>query len=118
MPERVGIVAVAQTKYAGSRRDVRVEELANEAVRTVLGETGLAWTEDGKGIDCSCVVCDEFWEGQTLAEIKLQDIAGGYFRDSTKVAQDGAQAVLYGMATILSGHADTILLNPLIYPTH
>jgi acetyl-CoA C-acetyltransferase len=110
MASTVGIVAVAQTQYAAKRREVRTEELANEVVKKVMEETGLKWSEDGTGIDCSCVVSDEFWEGQTLAEIKLQDIAGGYFRDSIKVAQDGSQAVMYGAATVLSGHMDTILL--------
>jgi len=42
MADRVGIVAVAQTKYHPDRCDVNEEELAWEAIKRVLQETGLS----------------------------------------------------------------------------
>ena len=56
MAERVGIVAVAQTKYSEARRDVKQEELGYEAVKQVRDETGLKFTNDGTGIDASILV--------------------------------------------------------------
>jgi 3-oxoacyl-[acyl-carrier-protein] synthase III len=41
MIERVGICSVAQTKYSLNREDVNEGELAYEAIRQVLDETGL-----------------------------------------------------------------------------
>lgn len=110
MAQRVGIVAVAQTKYAGSRNDLSPKELANEPVSKVLAETGLGWAEDGTGIDRSVIVCDDFWDGQTLAEVKYGDVVGAHMRDSTRVSQDGAQAVWYAASAILSGHVDIVLV--------
>ena len=110
MTARVGIVAVAQTKYGGLQRDVRGEELADEVVQKILGETGLTWSEDGTGIDCCTIVCDEFWEGQTLSEIRYGDVTGAHMRDSLKVPQDGLQAVIYGAATLMSNHMGTMLI--------
>jgi acetyl-CoA C-acetyltransferase len=111
MTERVGIVAVAQTKYAEVRRDVRKTELLMEAVKPVLEETGLKWTEDGTGIDSSVVATDDFWDTQTISDEIYGSVIGSYDRDHTKVAQDGAQAVWYSAATILSGHDDIMLVG-------
>ena len=88
MAERVGIVAVAQTKYAAARRDVNQVELANEAVKQVLDETGLKFTEDGTGIDTSVVATDDFWDARTLSDVPYGDIlASLLFQDSKKLTQ-------------------------------
>ena len=108
MAARIGIVAVAQTKYSGTRRDVRQLGLANEAVEQVLAETGLKFAEDGTGIDCTCLVCDDFWDAQTLSDTTYHGIVAS--KDVIRVAQDGAQAVIYGAATLMSRHDDTMLL--------
>ena len=108
MAERVGIVAVAQTKYSEARRDVRLEELGHEAVKQVLEQTGLKWTEDGHGIDSAVVATDDFWDARTLSDTPYGDILAAHMRDNEKVSQDGAQAVLYGAAKVLSKHADIV----------
>lgn len=110
MSGRVAIVAAAQTKYASSRREVRGEELADEVVQRVLTDSGLTWADDGSGIDCAAIVCDDFWEGQTLSEIRYQSVTAGHLRDSVKISADGVQAVIYGAATILSKHMGTMFI--------
>ncbi len=110
MAKRVGIVAVAQTGFTPMRSDVRSEELAYQAVKKVMDETGLKWAEDGTGIDCSVAVNDDFWEARTISEVPLGDILGAQGRDTLKVAQDGSLGVLYSAATIMSGHDDIVLL--------
>ena len=92
MTGRVAIVAAAQTKYAASRREVRGEEMADEVVQKVLTDSGLTWADDGTGIDAAAVVCDDFWEGQTLSEIRYHSVTAGHLRDSLKVSADGIQA--------------------------
>ncbi len=110
MAERVGIVAVAQTKYSEARRDARQVELGLEVVKQVLEETGLKWTEDGTGIDSSVIVSDDFWDARTISDDPYNDIVGGHHRDSTKVAQDGAIGVLYGAAKVLTKHDDIVCI--------
>jgi acetyl-CoA C-acetyltransferase len=110
MSKRVGIVAVAQTKYSACRDDVRQEELVHEVVKQAMEQTGLKFTEDGKGIDSSVVVSDDFWEARTISDVPPGDAVGGHGRDTLKVAQDGSMGVLYSAATVLSGHDDIILL--------
>ena len=109
MAERVGIVAVAQTKYAEARRDVRQYELGYSVVKQVMDETGLKW-EEGTGIDHAVSVSDDFWDARTISDVPYGDILGAHGRDVIKVAQDGAQAVLYSMATIQSMHDDITLI--------
>ena len=110
MSKRVGIVAVAQTRYSACRNDVRQEELMYEVVKQVMGQTGLKFTEDGTGIDSSVVVSDDFWEARTISDVPLGDAVGGHGRDVIKVAQDGSMGVLYTAATVMSGHDDIVLL--------
>jgi hypothetical protein len=88
MSKRVGIVAVAQTRYSACRNDVRQEELAHEVVKQVMEQTGLKFTEDGKGIDSSVTVSDDFWEARTISDVPLGDAVGGHGRDTLKIAQD------------------------------
>lgn len=110
MSKRVGIVAVAQTRYSACRNDVRQEELVHEVVKQVMEQTGLQFSEDGTGIDSSVVVSDDFWEARTISDVPLGDAVGGHGRDTLKVAEDGSLGVLYSAATVLSGHDDIVLL--------
>jgi len=110
MAQKVGIVAVAQTRYSGARTDVSQKELAHEPVSEVLEACGLDLTSGNPPIDQSVIVCDEFWEGQTLSEIKYGDITGAHMRDGTRCTQDGATAAVYAANAILSGHVDLVLI--------
>lgn len=110
MAERVGIVAVAQTKYSECRRDVRLEELLNEAVKQVLDETGLKWTEDGTGIDNSVIVSNDSWDTRTISDEHYGMVIGTYDRSHDHVSNEGAQAVWYSVACILSKYDDIHLV--------
>ena len=110
MAERVGIVAVAQTKYAEARRDVRQLGLANEVIKQVTEESGLKWADDGTGIDASICACDDFWEARTISLCPYGNVLGAHMRDYTRLINDGAVAVFYGVSKILSGSADVVCL--------
>ena len=110
MAQKVGIVAVAQTKYSGARTDVSQKELAHEIISEVFKTSGLDLASANPPIDQSVIVCDEYWEGQTLSEIKYGDITGAHMRDGTRCTQDGSTAVIYSANAILSGHLDLILI--------
>lgn len=106
MAERVGIVAVAQTKYHPNRCDVNEEELAWEAVKPVLEETGLSLWDIESAVTCS----QDFWDGRTISNMNIQHVVGAHLQHEDKVCEDGINAVYVAMAQILSGHYDAVLV--------
>jgi len=107
MAERVAIVAVAQTKYAACRADVNEEELAYEAIKQVLDETGVTLSEIGSAVTCS----QDFWDGRTISSMNIQHVVGAHLSHEDNISEDGLNAVYAAMAQILSGHHDLILLE-------
>jgi len=110
MAERVAIVGVAQTKYEGSKPRLEIGELALEVVEKVMEQTGLAFAEDGTGIDSTVEASQDHWDGRTISSLGVVDAVGGHLRDEEKVAEDGALAAYYALLQILSGHHDIVLV--------
>ena len=110
MAERVGIVAVAQTKYHPNRADANEGELVYEAIKQVLQETGLTFAQDGTGIDASITCSQDFWDGRTISSCNVMSYVGGHHSDEDKVAEDSLNAVYTATARILSGHQDIVLV--------
>jgi acetyl-CoA C-acetyltransferase len=106
MAERVGIVAVGQTKYHPNRADVNEEELAWEAVKQVLESSGLTLSDFDSAVSCS----QDFWDGRTISNMNIQHVVGAHLSDEDKVAEDGLNAVYTAMARILSGHHNLVLV--------
>lgn len=106
---RVGICAVAQTPWVRSNRTQRFQGMALEVLTSLLEQTGLDFSEDG-GIDTAISVSDDVFDARTISDNAMTDVLGAHYRCEEKVAQDGAQAVYYGVATILAGHADLVLV--------
>lgn len=110
MAERVGIVAVAQTKYHPNRADVNEGELVYEAIKQVLDETGLGYGDRGKGIDASITCSQDMWDGRTISNIGVMSYVGAHLADEDKVCEDSINALYCAMARILSGHHDIVLV--------
>jgi acetyl-CoA C-acetyltransferase len=110
MAERVGIVAVAQTKYSPNRADANEGELVYEAVKQVLQETGLKFARDGSGIDATVTCSQDFWDGRTISNCNVMSYVGHHHSDEDKVAEDSINAVYTAFARILSGHQDIVLV--------
>jgi len=110
MAERVGIVAVAQTKYHPNRADANEGELVYEAIKQVLQETGLTFAQDGTGIDASVTCSQDFWDGRTISSCNVMSYVGSHHSDEDKVAEDSLNAVYTAAARILSGHQDIVLV--------
>ena len=106
MAERVGIVAVAQTKYHPNRNDVIEAELAYEVIKQVLDETGLTLSDIGSAVTC----CQDAWEGRTIASLNLQNVVGAHFSHEFTVAEDGINAAYVAMSQILAGGHDIVLV--------
>ncbi|GAB4295608.1 MAG: thiolase domain-containing protein [Myxococcota bacterium] len=109
MAERVGICAAAQTTYERNKWRLRFQGMALEVLESLLEQTGLDFSEKG-GINTSISVSDDVFDARTISDNAMTDVLGAHFRCEEKVAQEGAQAVYYGLATILSGHTDLVLI--------
>lgn len=107
MSERVAIVGVAQTRFSPKRADVSCAEIAYESVKQVMEQTGLKMEKD---IDNTISCSHDIWDGQTISDINITDVAGGHLRSEEKMAMDGLTAVYYGTVGILSGEFDCSLL--------
>ena len=107
MAQRAGILAVAQTKYHPNRADVNEAELAYEAIKQVLEETGLTLSD----IDSVVTCCQDAWDGRTIASLNLQHVVGAHFGHEFTVAEDGINAAYVAMSQVLSGDHETVLVE-------
>ena len=106
MAERVGIVAVGQTKYSPNRADVTEGELAYEAIKQVLEETGLTLSD----IDSAVTSSQDFWDGRTISSLNIQSFVGAHLGHEDKVCEDAINAIYAGMAQILGSHIEIVLV--------
>jgi acetyl-CoA C-acetyltransferase len=106
--KRVAICAVAQTKYESDKRHQRMQGMAWEVVKQVVSETGVDFSDDG--IEAAITVSDDVFDARTISDSAMTDVVGAHFKGEEKVSADGSQAVYYGVAAILSGHHDLIIL--------
>ena len=110
MGKKVGIVAVAQTKFEATKPAQHFSDLVYEPVREILRQTGLTFADDGTGIDATVSCSSDHWDGWTITEKNVTDVAGGHLRPETKVDGDGAHALFYAVLTVLDGHYDSVLV--------
>ncbi|MEW5722432.1 MAG: thiolase family protein [Thermodesulfobacteriota bacterium] len=109
MARKVGICAVAQTTYERDKWYTRFQGLALEVLESLLEQTGLDFDEDD-GINHIVSVSDDVFDARTISDNAMTDVLGAHFRCEEKVAQEGLQALYYGLAAIRSGHADYVLV--------
>ncbi len=111
LSNRVAIVSMAQVNYA-EKRAYSPEELAYQAIRPVLQETGLKFLpayEKG-GIDASLICHEHSRICRPFSAALVIDVGGGNLRPDEKVDQDGAVGVLEAVWQIASGEFDTVLV--------
>jgi len=106
MVDRVAICATAQTRFSPDRSDVSEGELAYEAIKQVLDETGLTLSDVDTAISCS----QDFWDGRTISNMNIQPFVGSHLGHEDKVCEDGINAVFCAMGQILSGHHEVALV--------
>jgi acetyl-CoA C-acetyltransferase len=109
MARRVGICAVAQTTYESNKWYQRFQGMGLEVLESLLEQTGLDFSEED-GIGMSINVSDDVFDARTISDNAMTDVLGAHFRCEEKVAQEGIQALYYGVAAIQSGHVDLILV--------
>lgn len=109
MARRVGICAVAQTTYEPDKWTERFQGMALEVLESIQAQTGVDFAPD-KGIGMSISVSDDIFDARTISDNAMTDVLGAHFGCEEKVAQEGIQAITYGLAAIQSGHQDVVLI--------
>ncbi len=97
--ERVGIVGYYQVQPA---MEIMMSpyEMIFTAVRGALDNAGLKRKDITTVVTCT----NDFYDGKTISNCFKVEAGGAYLKDETKVEQDGAHAVMYGLYRILSGN--------------
>ena len=93
------IVGVGETMHAPTREDANSTELAWEAIRAALDDAGLR-LRDIQGV---VTASQDFWEGRTISSMSVNEVAGATLKPESKVAGDGALALLYAAARVEAG---------------
>ena len=106
MSSRVCIVGVGQTHHRGPGGNLAYYEIAFDAARAALQDTGLTRGD----IDTVLASGWDVLDGRTISDMYLVPAAGGYLKDSAKVADDGILAFAYAYMRIASGAFDTALV--------
>lgn len=107
MPERVGIVAAAMTKFEAAKPWQHLAELALEVTDKAVEAAGVSLKDD---IEAVVSNSQDHWDGRTISSMPIPDVTCSHLKDESKVADDGAYAVAYGAMHILSGDHKLVLV--------
>ena len=112
MARRVGICAVAQTTIEHDKWYERFQGMALEVLEKLREQVPVEFSRHtGKpGIDMSISVSDDVFDARTISDNAMTDVLGAHLGCEEKVAQEGIQAIYYGLAAIQSGHCDQVLI--------
>ena len=105
MERRVAIVACAQSRHEypkDSSREMMVFEVTHELLR----RAGVS----KRDVDTVISAQNDFLEGRTISNMRTVGPLGAYLKDESKVEMDGAFALLYAYARVLSGNHDVALV--------
>jgi len=108
MSERIGIVAVAQTRFEPRKRNQRFQEMIWEAVKEAREQVNLSF---GPGQIDNAVTCsDDFFDCRTISDAPIGDLVGAHYGSEEKAAQDGIQGLFYAAACVASGHSEITMV--------
>ncbi|PCI37908.1 MAG: propanoyl-CoA acyltransferase, partial [Elusimicrobia bacterium] len=100
--DKIAIIGVGQTEFAGERKADTFADLVHEAATAALQDAGL----DIGDIDNIVTTSNDFWDGRTISSMAVGDAAGAAAnggKSTSTVEGDGTFGAFYGMTRILSG---------------
>ncbi len=113
MAKKVAICAVAQTTFERNKKDIRFQGMALDVLEALREQVDVKFSRHVKGaggVDMTISVSDDIFDARTISDNAMTDVLGAHFGCEEKVAQEGIQALYYGLAAIASGHNDIVLL--------
>ena len=105
LPGRVAIVATAQSTYECPKDSSR-EMMVFDVVHELLRKAGIT----KRDVDTIISAQNDYLEGRTISNMRTVGPLGAYLKDESKVEMDGAWALLYAYARVLSGNHDIALV--------
>lgn len=102
---RVAIVATAQSPYEYPRDSSR-EMMVFDVVNELLLQAGIT----KRDVDTVISAQNDSLEGRTISNMRTVGPMAAYLKDESKVEMDGAWALLYAWARVLSGNHDTAVV--------
>jgi acetyl-CoA C-acetyltransferase len=109
MAGKVAVCAVAQIKNEPDIWYQRFQGMLLDCFESIMEQTGVTFDME-KGIRSVVTCSDDVYDARTISDNGMTDVVGAHFRGEEKAAQDGINAIAYGMASILSGHDDVVLI--------
>jgi len=109
MNRKVAVCAVAQIKNEPDIWYQRFQAMLFDCFESIIEQTGVTFDME-KGIRNVVTCSDDVFDARTISDNGMTDVVGAHYRGEEKMAQDGINGLGYGMASILSGHDDLILL--------
>jgi len=113
MARRVGICAVAQTTWERNKWHERFQGMAIDVLESLKEQTGVEFAKKlkkGPGINMTISCSDDVFDARTISNNGMTDVLGAHMGCEEKVAQEGIQAIYYGLVAIQSGHNDVVLI--------
>jgi acetyl-CoA C-acetyltransferase len=113
MAKKVGICAVAQTTFERNKKDIRFQGMAMDVLDALREQVDVTFSRHVKGatgVDMTISVSDDLFDARTISNNAMTDVLGAHFGCEEKIAQEGIQALYYGLAAIQSGHNDKVLI--------
>lgn len=109
MSRRVAVCAVAQIKNEPDIWYQRFQGMLFDCFESIVQQTGVTFDME-KGIRNVITCSDDVFDARTISDNGMTDVVGAHYHGEEKAAQDGINALGYGMACILSGHDDVVMI--------
>jgi len=100
------IVGAVQTRYEAAKTHQTYNELVYEVVSALLEQTGVPMAE----IESMVTASQDMYDGKTISGMSINEVVGAYLKSEAKVAGDGIQALLYGVARVRAQAFDYTLV--------
>lgn len=99
-------------RNVGSDCDQQLDELVFDVASAALRSAGATRHQ----VDVSIISSLDLYDGRSISNALTAPAAAGYLNDEFRVEGDAMAALIFGIATLLSGQADTALVTGLHIP--
>jgi len=106
MERKVAIVGYAQSRHQENMQKTR-EDMVFDVCKEALSNAGIL-RED---LDTVITASTDYLDGRTISNVFLSMAVGAFFKDESKVEEDGTMAVLYALMRLLAGTHDIALVE-------
>jgi acetyl-CoA C-acetyltransferase len=106
MERKVAIVGYAQSRHRENMQKTR-EDMVFDVCKEALRNAGIL-RED---LDTVITASTDYLDGRTISNVFLSMAVGAFFKDESKVEEDGTMAALYALMRLLAGTHDIALVE-------